>query len=273
MIENVETADLDNVSQLITESTVRDFQRDGHICVRGLTTLEEIESYRPFLQDTAEKGVYEKRPLNERDTYGKAFLQIHNLWQRNEICKKFVYAKRFAHAAATLLDVESVHLYHDQALFKEPNGGYTPWHQDQTYWPLEKGSTVTMWLPLENITDEVGSMYFVSGSHEIGDIQAGIISDDSHAAIQQWIHKNKQPVKTYGGMEVGDVTFHAGFTLHSAGSNDSNSVRPVMTIIYVAAGTRILEPTPEQEFDLQLWLGGRKPGEKVGSEQNPILYP
>ena len=116
-------------------------------------------------------------------------------------------------------------------------------------------------------------MHFVSGSHEIGDIKAGVISDDSHTAIQQWIDKTKKPVKTYGGMQVGDATFHAGFTLHSAGSNDSDSLRPVMTIIYVAAGTRILEPTPEQEFDLQLWLGGKKPGEKVGSQQNPILYP
>ena len=273
MIENVETADLDNVSQLITESTVRDFQRDGHVCIRGLTTLEEIESYWPFLQDTAKKGVYEKRPLNERDTYGKAFLQIHNLWQRNEICKKFVYAKRFAHAAATLLGVKSVHLYHDQALFKEPKGGHTPWHQDQTYWPLEKGSTVTMWLPLQNITEEVGSMHFVSGSHEMGDISAGVISDESHEAIHKWIEDNGKVTKTYGAMQVGDVTFHAGFTLHSAGPNKTDNVRPVMTVIYVAEGTRILEPTPQQKFDLQFWLGGKKPGEKVGSHQNPVLYP
>ena len=77
------------------------------------------------------------------------------------------------HAASRLLGVESVRIYHDQTLFKEPGGGHTPWHQDQTYWPLEPGSTITMWLPLAEITREVGSMYFVSGSHEMGSLVLG----------------------------------------------------------------------------------------------------
>jgi hypothetical protein len=34
------------------------------------------------------------------------------------------------------MEVEGVRLYHDQALFKEAEGGITPWHADQYYWPL-----------------------------------------------------------------------------------------------------------------------------------------
>lgn len=50
----------------------------------------------------------EKRALQERDTYGKAFLQIMNLWEADEDVKKFTLAKRFAKIAADLLGVENV---------------------------------------------------------------------------------------------------------------------------------------------------------------------
>ena len=126
---------------------------------------------------------------------------------------------------------------------------------------------------LEDIEESTGSMHFVTGSHQLGDLNAGTISDKSHSKIEEWIQTNSKEVTTYGAMKVGDVTFHAGFTLHSAGRNKGNSTRPVMTVIYVAEGTQILNPTPEQKFDLQFWLGGKSPGETIGSKQNPVLYP
>ena len=74
-------------------------------------------------------------------------------------------------------------------------------------------------------------------------------------------------------MQPGDATFHAGWTLHRAEANMTSKARPVMTVIFVADGTRILEPTPLQDFDLKVWLGGQLPGEMVDSPMNPLLYP
>jgi ectoine hydroxylase-related dioxygenase (phytanoyl-CoA dioxygenase family) len=82
-----------------------------------------------------------------------------------------VLSKRFARVAATLLDVESVRLYHDQALCKEPGGGRTPWHQDQYYWPLDTDRTITLWMPVVDVPADVGSMTFASGSHRLGDLR------------------------------------------------------------------------------------------------------
>ena len=33
------------------------------------------------------------------------------------------------------------------------SGGFTPWHQDQFYWPLDTDRTITMWMPLVDVTD------------------------------------------------------------------------------------------------------------------------
>ena len=47
---------------------------------------------------------YEETPLEERDTYGKAFLQLMNLWVADEKIKKLIMSKRIAKIAANLME-------------------------------------------------------------------------------------------------------------------------------------------------------------------------
>ena len=69
--------------------------------------------------------------MKERNTYGKAFLQLMNLWREDEGIQQLVFSKRIASIASGLMQVEGVRLYHNQALYKEAYGGITPWHADQ----------------------------------------------------------------------------------------------------------------------------------------------
>lgn len=257
----------------VDAAAVEAFARDGHILLRGVASADEIATYRPAIAAAAAKYLPETRPIEDRDTYGKAFLQVTNLWQRDEVVKHFVFAKKFARIAAALLGTERVRLYHDQALFKEPNGGFTPWHQDQYYWPLDTDRTITMWMPLVDIDDEMGMLTFASGSHMSGPIGSLAISDESEAAYTNYIAKSGFSVTMADRMNAGDATFHHGWTIHSAGGNTSpNLTREVMTIIYFADGARVAEPQNEnQAADLAAWLGGRQPGEAADSELNPVL--
>ena len=120
------------------------YRANGHVVVRNLATAEEVAAFRPALLEAADAARMDRRPLAERDTYGQAFLQMFNLWRHNTSAKAFVFARRFARVAAELMGVRAVRLYHDQALFKEPGGGFTPWHQDQFYWPLDTPHTITV---------------------------------------------------------------------------------------------------------------------------------
>ena len=139
------------------------FQRDGHILLRSVASSEEVVAYRSVILAAREQFGAERTPLESRDTYGKAFLKGMNLWSKDEGVRRFVLARRFAKIAAELLGVEGVRVYHDQALLKEPGGGYTPWHQDQHYWPLDTDNTVTMWMPLVDASPAMGTMRFASG--------------------------------------------------------------------------------------------------------------
>lgn len=256
----------------VDQATIDAFQATGHCVVRGLCTPAEIAVFKDVIESAAMTYNRQTRPLEERDTYGKAFLQITNLWRVDEGVAHFALAPRFARVAADLLQVDGVRMYHDQALFKEPHGGHTPWHQDQNYWPIAE-PTVTMWMPLVDVPAEVGSMTFADGSHLHQDLGDQIIGDASEAHYQAIVERENWPTVTHGAMTAGDATFHAGWTLHRAPANPTDSMRSVMTVIYLPDGARVMEPrSVYQETDLKHWIPDTKPGELIASRKNPLLW-
>ncbi len=258
----------------ITAEQRADFAARGHALVRGLASAEEVEFFRPAIEAGVRRFTANQAALEDRDTYGKAFLQVPNLCFFDDAVRPFSFAPRFAKVAADLLGVEGVRMYHDQALFKEPGGGHTPWHQDQTYWPLDTDRTVTMWMPLVDVPADVGSMTFVDGSHREGSLGGWVIGDESQEQFEAMVQSRGMATSTHGAMRAGDATFHTGWTLHSAPANNTSLLRGVMTVIYVADGTRVGPiDSPYRAFDQQIWLGGAEPGSLVGGERNPLLWP
>lgn len=270
-----ELPDLSDEYSLAPEK-VAAFQRDGHILLRGLASPEEMAAYRMAILETAHKEMGGVKPLHERDTLGKAFLQLFHFCRKDERVARFVLARRFAKVAADLMGVDAVRLYHDQVLFKEPGGGPTPWHQDQYYIPLDTPNVLTMWIPLVDVTVEMGTMSHASGSHRDGPLLGIAISDKSDTEYLKLLNERNFPIVKTGDVSAGDASFHFGWTLHRAAGNTTNTMREVMTILYFADGARLLPEDPCYEFSStaigRMHLGGRGPGEMVDSEFNPIVY-
>ncbi len=257
----------------VTEPQIQEFRKNGHVLIPGILNADEAAAYRAAINEAATQYNTEKRKLDDRDTYGKAFLQIMNLWEVDEQVKKFTLSKRMAKIAADLLGVENVRIYHDQALYKEPGGGFTPWHQDQYYWPVDTTNTITMWMPLIDITDEMGMLTFASGSQNAGFVENIAISDESESMLERFVKDKGFDVSRPKSMKAGDASWHYGWTLHSAPGNQSeDTVREVMTIIYIADGSHVTQPqNKDQENDRQRWLCGLEPGEPVASKLNPLV--
>ena len=258
----------------LSSQQIERYRRDGHVFLPQLLPADSIRPYREAIVATADRNSRETRPLEERDTYGKAFLQIFNLWTLDETVRRFVHAARFAQVAARLLGVEGVRLYHDQALFKEPGGGITPWHQDQHYWPLDTDRTITLWMPLVDIEEDMGMMQFASGAHRLGYITNKGISDDSEAFYERFVADQGLDISATRTARAGDASFHAGWALHRAPPNRSSVRREVMTVIYFADGTRITDPVrPEARGDLRAWLQDLPPGAPAATGLNPVVWP
>lgn len=248
------------------------YRQKGYVKLKNVLSSEVLDYYGSLITDLVIKLNTLNKPMEERTTYERAFLQIMNLWRESNEVKEFVFSRRLAKIAADLMEVDGVRLYHDQALYKEPSGGITPWHADQFYWPLSSPKTVTVWIPLQATPMGMGPLAFAEGSQhvEIGrDIE---ISDDSERILSDTLQKQNFPMNDTP-FDLGEVSYHAGWTFHRAGPNISTQPRKVMTIIYMDRDQEIMQPRNSYQIaDWKTWLDNKPVGSTPDSYLNPVLF-
>jgi ectoine hydroxylase-related dioxygenase (phytanoyl-CoA dioxygenase family) len=175
------------------------------------------------------------------------FLQFFNCWRDLRDVRDL--AERLAPVAAALLNVKTVRLYQDSVFWKRPSDGPTPWHADAPMAPFDTSLMVTAWIPLQNV--QTSGLVFASKSHAdygllywrqqqqqqqqtsrhgVGEVTGG--------KQQQYgdLSKRYSDIVDYMPLTVGDVTFHAGWTLHCA---DGAEERMALAITYVDAAAPI----------------------------------
>lgn len=256
----------------LTHEQVEFYQKNGYIKLKKVLSESELAFYNEVISEMVEELNTETRAMEDRDTYAKAFLQITNLWQRDRRIKDLVFSSRLAQIAASLMCVASVRLYHDQALFKEAGGGFTPWHADQYYWPLETDLSITAWIPLQETSLEMGALEFSAGSQKLLAGRDLAIGDDSEKVVAEALG-NSGFDRIVESFDLGEISFHAGWTFHRASPNNTPQTRKVMCIIYMDANMRLKKPTNEHQLlDWEVWCPGVGIGEVINSPLNPIVF-
>ena len=254
----------------LTAEHIRFYRENGYIKLRHVLDAGVLEHYRKLINARVVELSANATPLAERNTYGKAFLQIMNLWTESPEVKEFVFGKRLGRIAAELIEASGVRIYHDQALYKEPGGGITPWHADQYYWPVDSDKTITAWVPLQTTPREMGPLAFCEKSHRSAIGRDLEISDESEATLSKALSNFTLENEPY---ELGDVSFHAGWTFHRAGANSTNVPREVMTMIYMDENIHLTEPKNKNHvMDMERWAPGSRPGDVLSSLLNPVIY-
>lgn len=255
----------------VTSAQVEAFRRDGFIRIPGLLSADVLAHMDQVISAEVQRLNTQQVALEDRDTYGKAFLQIMNIWRNNEDVREIVFSRRLASVATALLEVSGVRIYHDQALYKEPGGGHTPWHADQYYWPLSSDRTVTAWIPLQETPLDLGPLEFSAGSASLTQGRDKEIGDESQSFLANLLRDTgfRHVVEAFG---CGDVSFHSGWTYHRAGPNITERMRKVMTMIYMDRDMRLTIPANKhQQADLEAWCPGAVVGELIDTPLNPVI--
>ncbi|KAA3621652.1 MAG: phytanoyl-CoA dioxygenase [Bacteroidetes bacterium] len=261
-----------NQPLVLTNEQIKFYESNRFIKLKEVLNAETIHYFNAVISKKVDELNEVDIPLDQRNTYGKAFLQLFNLWREDPEIQSLVFSKRLASIAAQLMQVNGVRLYHDQALYKEAGGGITPWHADQYYWPLATDKTITAWLPLQKTPLEMGPLEFSAGSHQIVEGRDLAISDDSESLMQERLRVTdfSHVIEPF---DIGEVSFHSGWVFHRAGANSTNEIRRVMTVIYMDKDMRLKAPENDgQRNDWETWCPGVEIGEIINSPINPILY-
>jgi ectoine hydroxylase-related dioxygenase (phytanoyl-CoA dioxygenase family) len=254
-----------------------ELQRLGHLVLRGVLTPEEVAAYRPILQEyikdvqaNAAAGALDAAPFVEREAKAKVTQTpasgsdtkpAYSLQNAPQKVAEFICSPRLGEIAAHFLGVEAVRVLHFCGFFKASGGQPTPWHQDLTYIPLDTDKVISIWLPLTDITPEMGTLIFAEGSHLYGQAAATAA-------------RNRFPVAHTGAMRAGDVSLHYGWTLHGALKNSSARMREAFAICYYADGARIQtsEGAPFMESLIESCFPGLSAGDLAIGPLNPVVF-
>lgn len=241
------------------------YRKKGHILINKMLPKEEVINIRQLIRDE----VYLTTRNLAEDQYSKTFLFDMNLWERNKLIKKFIFNRKIAEIAADLMGVEKVRILNDAAYFKKPHNLQTKWHYDLDFYPLTTPNVVTAWIPLINLPAEIGSMNFITSSHLLN------YDNKSIKQIMKEVILKRFEEESYGALNIGDVTFHSGLTLHSAAANKTSTTREVIAITYYEDDSSITDPGDHETraYYLNRFFPGLKPGDKAETYLNPILNP
>ncbi|KAG0615216.1 hypothetical protein M758_5G024000 [Ceratodon purpureus] len=276
------------------------FEREGHVCVRGLfdeeemgalaaavsggASREKLNAYRhrvavlcpgvdPFsLHSVAEAEAV----IRQQGTDELGFLQCFNLHQKSEDVRRWASHPRLVAMVADLLGAKKVRLYQDCLFQKMPGFGVTNWHSDLNMVPLDTNSFLTVWIPLRSLDKTDSSLHFASGSHR--DFALAYWQNNQGMAN---LESRGYSIADYPCMALGDVSIHHGWTLHWAPEQPgSGPARAAWTVSYFADGARILESRharrklqEEDGWSYRAWRKDMREGQVARHPLLPLVYP
>ena len=146
-------------------SLIRDTHRpqfSGHGVVRIPAVLTADQAENLFTDFKSHIG-----PTPETNAYG---VLRNNVWTQIPSFEHTLRTDRLAEIAMGLLDCTEIICFQDNVICKVPGTqDQVAWHQDYSYWPLDRPEGITLWVALTDASPGNGCMSFVPGSHELGE--------------------------------------------------------------------------------------------------------
>jgi ectoine hydroxylase-related dioxygenase (phytanoyl-CoA dioxygenase family) len=235
---------------MLTAHQLDQFHRDGLLVLRGVFGDQEIRALQQAADEVAQEGVsgagsgHGYRDVGGRRQY---YRTDGVLWQQQA-------AFRIATVNPSLLAAVGQALGHpfmpinDSLVVKLPNSGVDiRWHQDPPY-DGASGRLETFGIPnfdcdiyLDAATLENGCLHGLAGYHLAGHVELERFQEEDLFGRDDAIPLEMAP---------GDVLFHSISAPHGSRANDSNTLRRVFYVHYMAQ--EVLEALHPE------WLGTRR---------------
>jgi len=152
------------VEGLVSAADVAAFERDGAICLRGVLTPAEQRLLAAGIDQNLAHPSPRAKVASDRGDPG-FFIEDFCCWSENERYRRVIFESALAALAGRLTASQTIRLYHDHMLTKEPGTRQkTPWHQDQPYYNIEGRQNCSFWIPVDPVS-RAATLEFVAGSH------------------------------------------------------------------------------------------------------------
>ncbi len=241
----------------LDESSIKDFWRDGFAVLRDAVdpnlVLSMAEPIKKAISsdstDLSELGsivapnsVLSDPNVSSKEGSGR-FVAGTDHWIDNKDFADFACTSVIPQIVAQILQSDSVWLYEDSVLVKEPNTAEeTAFHQDLSYFHVSGEQICTVWVPLDFSSPETGAIRFVKGSHkDLTPYRPNWFVSDEPLPNTEGERVPQIPSKAVAAptLSPGDLTIHHARTLHGASANRSaDQSRRAISIRYCGDDAR-----------------------------------
>jgi ectoine hydroxylase-related dioxygenase (phytanoyl-CoA dioxygenase family) len=159
---------------------------------------------------------------------GKRYFSC-NVFRERKNLRKFLFSDLMADICRATLGPD-VYLFWEQYVIKAADKGMKfSWHQDSGYVGPNHKPYLTCWIPLDDVSEENGTVYLLPFSH---------------SGIRTWVKHERDPVSNdlvgYFGSQrgipvvapAGSIVCFTSYNFHSSGANMTNRMRRVYLAQY-----------------------------------------
>ena len=269
--------DMGQMKTQLSNDQKKQYDADGFIIIEDFLSLEELEQWRSALTIAIDKRDGNKLPDrkfvgtldDDEKYYDTVFTQRLNLWKDNPAMKELILNPQIGRMATELAGLDGVRCWHDQALIKPAWGNPTAWHLDTPFWSFSHPRAISIWVALDDATEQNGCLHFMKGSHHNTNYENPGITNAIDSIFDFYpAYRDVMPVSA--AMKAGSCSFHDGLTIHGAGANMTPYPRRAMTCGFMPLGAKFdgVQNILSNEQFSALNIGD----ELNNEEQNPLIY-
>ena len=167
------------------------------------------------------------------DHYDAQVSQWRDLWRHEPRFERLLGDPRIWGTAAAGLGRAGARLLHDHVIAKPRSGlnGTIPWHQDATFWPVDR-SGLSCWLPFTDVGPTGGCLEVVAGSHRWGVGAPADFIASPRSDFPSEARFVRLPAK------AGSIVVLDGLTWHRSSPNEDGGERPVYITLWLPPDAR-----------------------------------
>lgn len=169
----------------------------------------------------------------------------HNVWQDIDSFRQLLYTSKLSRLACQLLNTPEVILFQDHVICKPPYlNQCIQWHQDYSYWPLDRPGGLTMWVALDPATPETGCLHYLPGTQRLGpmcptDFMLGTNQPSTgHEPAYDWSAHEHLAVPV--SLSPGQAVAHHPLVGHFSPPNTTSETRTGYSLTWVSPDVRWL---------------------------------
>ena len=229
------------------DQILKEFQNDGFYVAKNIVEDKQITYILEnvcqvyFKNNPSSKFLKEKKPwcndlfheeiIKFRDENQNEFSEVYDICQSSIPLVQLITSKRISEICAILLHCQPIELSQigNMVRMDTPNDtrNKTAWHQEMQF---VRNPGLVLWIPLVEITDDIGMLHVLEKSHLDGEIV--IERNEIHDYTTSRVSKCEIPEKILEKykekiikINKGDALFFDTKLIHSSGDNTSKRIR------------------------------------------------